>query len=56
MINHFLTVVTKFIFLLQALVDLQLKLTCNMRFVETGEQIADLVAMFTKAVAETPFK
>ncbi|XP_030840232.1 crossover junction endonuclease EME1 [Strongylocentrotus purpuratus] len=40
----------------EALVDVQLKLTCNMRFVETSEQIADLVAMFTKAVAETPFK
>nr|XP_054763605.1 crossover junction endonuclease EME1-like [Lytechinus pictus] len=40
----------------EALVDLQLKLTCNMRFVETSDQIADLVAMFTKAVAETPFK
>ncbi|XP_072167677.1 uncharacterized protein [Diadema setosum] len=40
----------------EALVDLQIRLSCNVRLVETADQLADLIAMFTKAVAETPFK
>ncbi|XP_033630136.1 crossover junction endonuclease EME1-like isoform X1 [Asterias rubens] len=40
----------------EALVDLQLHVGCNVRFVETPTEVADIVAMFTKSVAETPFK
>ncbi len=45
-----------FLIVLQALVDLQLHMGCNVRFVETPAEVADIVAMFTKSVAETPFK
>ncbi len=41
---------------IQALVDLQLHTDVNVRFAEKAAQVAELIAMFTKSVAETPFK
>ncbi|KAJ7386270.1 crossover junction endonuclease eme1 [Desmophyllum pertusum] len=41
----------------EALVDLQIKQPkCRVRMCETDEEFAELLAMFTKAVAEAPFK
>ncbi|PIK33988.1 putative crossover junction endonuclease EME1 isoform X1 [Apostichopus japonicus] len=40
----------------EALVDLQLQIGCNVRFCETPDAVSDFIAMFTKAVAEKPFK
>ena len=40
----------------EALVDLQLRTGCTVRMCETEEQLAELIAMFTKAIAEAPFK
>lgn len=41
----------------EALVDLQLRHpNCRVRMCETEEEFADMLAMFTKAVAEAPFK
>ncbi|XP_038067999.1 uncharacterized protein LOC119737610 [Patiria miniata] len=54
-IEDITTVVTR-VDVEEALVDLQLHVGCNVRFVETPAEVADLVAMVTKSVAETPFK
>ncbi|XP_022102379.1 crossover junction endonuclease EME1-like isoform X2 [Acanthaster planci] len=54
-IEDITTVVTR-VDVEEALVDLQLHVGCNVRFVETPAEVADMVAMFTKSVAETPFK
>lgn len=41
----------------EALVDLQLKQpNCRVRMCETEEEFAEMLCMFTKAVAEAPFK
>ncbi|XP_033119072.1 crossover junction endonuclease EME1-like [Anneissia japonica] len=40
----------------EALVDLQLQEGCVLKLIETPAELGDLVAMYTKAVAETPFK
>ena len=41
----------------EALVDLQIKKPkCRVRMCETEEEFGDLLAMFTKAVAEAPYK
>lgn len=41
----------------EALVDLQLRQpNCRVRMCETEEEFAELLAMFTKAVGEAPFK
>lgn len=41
----------------EALVDLQIKKSkCRIRMCETEEEFADLLAMFSKAVAEAPYK
>ena len=41
----------------EALVDLQLRQpNCRVRMCETEEEFAELLTMFTKAVAEAPFK
>nr|XP_014346050.1 PREDICTED: crossover junction endonuclease EME1 [Latimeria chalumnae] len=40
----------------EALVDLQLHAGIQVRFLETWKEFADFISMFTKAVAETPFK
>nr|XP_033817882.1 crossover junction endonuclease EME1 [Geotrypetes seraphini]XP_033817883.1 crossover junction endonuclease EME1 [Geotrypetes seraphini]XP_033817884.1 crossover junction endonuclease EME1 [Geotrypetes seraphini]XP_033817885.1 crossover junction endonuclease EME1 [Geotrypetes seraphini]XP_033817886.1 crossover junction endonuclease EME1 [Geotrypetes seraphini]XP_033817888.1 crossover junction endonuclease EME1 [Geotrypetes seraphini] len=40
----------------EALVDLQLHTGMQVRFLETWKEFADFTSMFTKAVAEAPFK
>lgn len=41
----------------EALVDLQLRQpNCRVRMCETEEEFVELLAMFTKAVGEAPFK
>lgn len=41
----------------EALVDLQIKQhKCRVRICETDEEFVELLTMFTKAVAEAPFK
>ncbi|XP_043940930.1 crossover junction endonuclease EME1 [Protopterus annectens] len=40
----------------EALVDLQLHTGVQIRFIETWKEFADYIGMFTKAVAEAPFK
>ncbi|XP_071953812.1 uncharacterized protein [Antedon mediterranea] len=40
----------------EALVDLQLQEGCILKMIETTTELGDMVAMYTKAVAETPFK
>ena len=41
----------------EALVDLQIKQPrCRVRMCETEEELFELLTMFTKAVAEAPFK
>ncbi|XP_068923637.1 crossover junction endonuclease EME1 [Petaurus breviceps papuanus] len=39
-----------------ALVDLQLQTEAQIRILKTWKELADFICMFTKAVAETPFK
>ena len=40
----------------EALVDLQLRTGCTVRMHETVQQLAEVIAMFTKGIAEAPFK
>ncbi|XP_006819110.1 uncharacterized protein LOC100378274 [Saccoglossus kowalevskii] len=40
----------------EALVDLQLNENCNVRLEETMADVGTVIAMFTKAIAEAPFK
>ncbi|XP_070581093.1 crossover junction endonuclease EME1-like isoform X2 [Ptychodera flava] len=54
--KHGMTRIVSRIDVEEALVDLQLHVNCNVRFTETTTEAAELIAMFTKAVAETPFK
>lgn len=41
---------------LQALVDLQLHTGVQVRILESWKELGDFASMFTKAVAEAPFK
>jgi len=40
----------------EALVDLQIREPCNVRLLDTAADVAHLVASFTKAIAEAPYK